>query len=172
MTGHRPRRIALFCIMTLILLDACAGGRRVASADGEEIKQLDAATVPASLEGLVSRHEDVRAGLNEVRRSYVQSAGLWSLRREDDQVQATLQIIRFFDQPRYESSTFRQIIVNQISSTRPKGTNMGGRTVYRTAGSDQTTALWFRDLNMFLLSIRNDYPKRRSLIRQALEIEP
>jgi hypothetical protein len=162
--------IALLALSALCM--SCGGANVVASAKGAEIKELPADVMPSTLSGLEVRHEDVEVELKQVRRSYAQAAGLWSLRRADDRVQATLEIVRFFDEPRYSSAAFRRTIVNQIGSSRPVETRMGERPVYRTSGTKQTVALWFSGRHMLLLSIRDDLRTPRALIRRALEVEP
>ena len=160
-------------LLVLCALGAsCGGSTVVASAKGAEIKELPADIMPPKLSGLNVRHEDVEVELKQVRRSYAQAAGLWSLRRADDRVQATLEIVRFFDEPRYSSAAFRRTIVNQIGSSRPVETRMGDRAVYRTTGTKQTVALWFSGRHMLLLSIRDDLRTPRALIRRAIEVEP
>ena len=164
-------RAALACA-ALALCAACGGGAIAQSAKGPDIDELPAKLLPASLGGLHVRAEDVRVELKQARRSYAQAVGLWSLRRDDDRVQATLEVVRFFDDPRYSSRAFRQTIVNQIGSSRPVETRMGDHPVYRTTGTKQTVALWFSGRNMLLLSIRDDLKTPRALIRRALELHP
>ena len=164
-------RTALAAI-ALLVCTACGGDAVVASAAGPEIDQLPADVLPSKLSGLRVQHEDVGVELKQVRRSYAQAAGLWSLRRDDDRVQATLEVVRFFDEPRYSSNAFRRTIVNQIGTSRPVETRMGSRPVYRTTGTKQTVALWFSGRHMLLLSIRDDLTTPRTLIRRALEVQP
>jgi hypothetical protein len=166
-------RVAWAVLVALAFATAgCGSAEVVASATGAQIDQLPADVLPATLAGLHVRHEDVRTELKQVRRSYAQAAGLWSLRRDDDRVQATLEIVRFFDEPRYSSNAFRRTIVNQIGTSRPVETRMGAHPVYRTTGTKQTVALWFSGRHMLLLSIRDDLKTPRTLIRRALEVKP
>jgi hypothetical protein len=161
------------CVLAASLFAAgCGSDVEAASAKGAQIAELPADTLPTTLSGLSVQHEDIEVELKQVRRSYAQAAGLWSLRRSDDRVQATLEIVRFFDEPRYTSASFRRTIVNQIGSSRPVETRMGAQPVYRTTGTKQTVALWFSGRNMLLLSIRDDLKTPRALIRRALEVEP
>lgn len=164
--------LALAALALCGLAASCGGTPVVASAKGGDIAQLPADVLPQRLSGLEVRHEDVEVELKQVRRSYAQAAGLWSLRRDDDRVQATLEIVRFFDEPRYSSAAFRRTIVNQIGSSRPAETRMGDHAVYRTTGTKQTVALWFSGRHMLLLSIRDDLKTPRALIRRALEVSP
>jgi hypothetical protein len=166
------KALAWLSFAVAVLLPACGSAKVVASATGAQIDELPADVLPPKLNGLTVRHEDVRVELKQVRRSYAQAAGLWSLRRSDDRVQATLEIVRFFNEPRYSSAGFRRTIVNQIGTSRPVETLMGDRSVYRTTGTKQTVALWFSGRHMLLLSIRDDLKTPRALIRRALEVQP
>jgi hypothetical protein len=165
-------KLAACVLVMLATAAACSRADVIASARGSQIEQLARDVVPSTLTGLRVRHENVKTELEQVKRSYADAAGLWSLRRSDDRVQATLEIVRFFDEPRYTSSAFRGTIVNQIGSSRPATTRMGNHTVYRTTGTKQTVALWFAGRHMMLLAIRDDFAKPRTLIRRALEVEP
>ncbi len=165
-------RRAIGLALVALLLTGCGGSAVVASAKGPDIDQLPADVLPKELSGLRVQHEDVEVELKQVRRTYAQAVGLWSLRRNDDRVQATLEIVRFFDEPRYSSASFRRTIVNQIGSSRPVETRMGETPVYRTTGTKQTVALWFSGRHMLLMSIRDDLRTPRALIRRAIEIEP
>jgi hypothetical protein len=42
--------------------------------------------------------------------------------------------------------------------------------VWLTTATKQTVAAWFVDETMYVLSIREDYPRPRTLVRAALEL--
>ncbi|HEY3241567.1 MAG TPA: hypothetical protein VGL92_18545, partial [Acidimicrobiia bacterium] len=103
--------------------------------------------------------------------------GLWSLRTASsesggDLVQATLQVSRFAEGARSQESDFRQSVVNQIGSARPRTFRLGKRTVYLTTGTKQSIAVWFQGRYLFVLASRSDYDEPRTLLRAALEIKP
>lgn len=153
-----------------MVLSACGDETESNAASTEKkIKVLDLA-LPAEIQGLKVQQEDVSATLNQVHPSYVEETGLYSLRTPDDLVQATLQINRFPDEERYETSQFRRTIVTQLGSSPPIATRMGKRTVWRSTGSNQTLALWFQGKWMYLLSVRNDVDRPRSLIRELSSV--
>jgi hypothetical protein len=149
---------------------ACGDGEAETVSTGDrELKVLEV-SLPPEIEGLKVQKEDVSKSLEQVRPSYVAEAGLYSLRAPDDLVQATLQINRFVDEERYESSQFRRTIVTQLGGSPPIPTRMGDRTIWRSTGSNQTLALWFDGKSMYLLSVRNDVERPRTLIRQLANL--
>lgn len=180
MTLNRRLLGALALVATLAASPAC--GRSDASPEptaGKKVKQLDLGALPARLLGLEVRQEDVAGTVAKVDATYLAGLGLWSLRKipepgsgGGDLVQATLQVSRFNEAARPESKTFRQTMVNQIGSTKPKAFRLGKRTVYLTTGTKQSIAVWFRKDYLFVLASRADYGQPRTLLRAALEVEP
>jgi hypothetical protein len=112
----------------------------------------------------------VAGSVAKVNSTFIDALGLWSL-RSDDLVQATLQVSRFSDGARFEESDFRQSVVNQIGSARPRTFRLGTRTVYLTTGTKQSIAVWFKGPHMFVLASRSDYDEPRTLLREVLEIK-
>lgn len=143
---------------------------RAQSTAAKNIKQLDAALVPGGLLDLQIKQEDMAAALKQANRSYVEAIGMWSMRRED-LVQATLQVSRFNENADYKSSAFRRQVLQQIGGTAPQDLILGDRTVHLSRSTKQTLAVWFEDRYFFVLAVRDDYDKSRTLIREALKIE-
>jgi hypothetical protein len=137
----------------------------------KQIKQLDASLVPSEILGLPVTQEDQTVTLAGVERSYVDAIGLYSL-RNDDLLQATLQISRFNDNADHRDGGFKSSLLAQIGGSRPKAVRMGRDTVYLTIGTRQRIAIWFRDEYLFILSTRDEFTQPRSLLREALEIQP
>ena len=161
------RRVASALLLAATLVGAACGNepQQVAAT---EVDVFDASLVPTSLAGLAVAAEDV-GGAPDVKNPFVDGVGLYSL-REGELLQGTLQLSRFTESADSETARFRQSVVRQIGSTTPKAYRMGDRTVYLTAGKRQTIAVWFEGRYFFVLSTREEFPRPRALIREALEI--
>lgn len=167
-----PRPL-LALVAAALLVSAC--GRSDASeakgTAGEAVESLEPASIPAELLGLTVEKEDVAGTVAQVDSAFVDGLALYSL-REDDLVQATLQVSRFNADADIGSSEFRQTIVNQIGSARPRAYRLGEKTVYLTTGTKQSIAVWFTGKHMFVLASRSDYDQPRTLLRHVLELQP
>lgn len=152
---------------TLALLGCGSKAEVATSARPIEVLPIN---LPDDIVGLKVRNEDIAGALKEVRPSYVRQAALFSLRSPDDLVQATLQVSRFRDERRYKTSGFRRTIINQLGSSTPRETRMGEHTVWRTSGSKLALAVWFEGDSMYLLSIRDDFDRPRTLIRTFIDM--
>jgi hypothetical protein len=150
-----------------VLAGACGGDEPQAAAS--EVKPLGAETVPGELNGLAVQPEEI-ANLQEVKRPFVEAAGLYSL-RAGEQLQATLQISRFTEEAETDKNEFRTSVVQQIGSSVPRIFRMGERTVYLTTGRRQSIAIWFEGRDLFVLATREEYDQPRTLLREALEIK-
>ncbi len=153
-----------------VALAGPACGRGGGEAGGPAIAQLTVREPPQTLLGLEVRKENVASALKQFRPSYVDAAGLYSLRRGDGLVQATLQVARFRDDARYRSNGFRLQVINLIGGAAPRATRVEATTVYRTKATQQTVAVWFRGAIMYQLSVRDDFGKPRALVRALLEL--
>jgi hypothetical protein len=168
---RRPASVMVALALAAGLLAGC--GRSDAAVDpvaGKKVKVLELPSLPAEILGLAIQKEDVAGSVAKVNSTFIEALGLWSL-RSDDLVQATLQISRFSDGARFEESDFRQSVVNQIGSARPRTFRLGTRTVYLTTGTKQSIAVWFRGPHLFVLASRSDYDEPRTLLREVLEIK-
>lgn len=164
------KRLVPVLVALGLLLAGCGGGEDVVTQAGGPVEPLDDIELPPELVGLKMAEEKVDQALENFRPSYVAGAALYSFRGDKDLVQATLQIARFRDEPRNRSNSFRQSILAQFGSTRPRATRMGDTVVYRTTQTKQKVAIWFDDLEWYLLSIRDEFDRPRTLMRETLEV--
>jgi hypothetical protein len=109
------------------------------------------------------------SALKGVTRPYVDGIGLFSL-RSDAQLEATLQVSRFTSRGDTRSQRFRDSVVRQIGSTVPQEFRMGQHRVWLTTGRRQSVAVWFEQKYLYILSVRDDYPQPRSLLRTVLDV--
>jgi hypothetical protein len=169
---HRP--LSLLVALALAAAGLAGCGRSDAAVEpvaGRSVKVLELSSLPAEILGLSVQKEDVAGSVARVSSTFIEALGLWSL-RSDDLVQATLQVSRFSDGARYDEADFRQSVVNQIGSARPRTFRLGKRTVYLTTGTKQSIAVWFKGAHLFVLASRSDYDEPRTLLREVLEIKP
>lgn len=164
------KRLLSLLLLVGVVAAGCGGGEDLVTKAGGPVEALDDIQLPADLVGLKVAEEKVTEALESFRPSYVAGAALYSFRGDKDLVQATLQIARFRDEPRNRSNNFRQSILTQFGSTRPRVTRMGDTVVYRTTQTKQTVAIWFDDLDWYLLSIRDEFDRPRTLMRETLEV--
>lgn len=164
------KRFSVVVLALALALGACGGGEDVVTKAGGPVEPLDDIKLPPQIVGLNVAEEKVTEALENFRPSYVAGAALYSFRGDKDLVQATLQIARFRDEPRNKSNGFRQSILTQFGSTRPRTTRMGDTVVYRTTQTKQTVAIWFDDLDWYLLSIRDEFDRPRTLMRETIEV--
>ena len=165
------RRLVPLLLLVAVVAAGCGGGEDVVAQAGGPVERLDI-TLPSEVVGLKVAQEPVEKALESFRPSYVAGAALYSFRSNDDKelIQATLQIARFRDEPRNRSNAFRQSILTQFGSTRPRTTRMGDVVVYRTTQTKQTVAIWFDDLDWYMLAIRDEFDRPRTLMRETLEV--
>lgn len=156
-------------------LGACGGDDDAAYADqaraGKEISPVEGDLLPPEFLGLTVAKEDVSGALASTKRSYVEATTLYSL-RTGDLLQATLQVSRFTESSEHTTTKFRNSLLNQIGGSRPRSVRVGEDTVYLTTGTKQQLAVWFRGRYMLILATREDYPTPRTLIREALQVDP
>ncbi len=175
---RRPASVLLVLALAAAALAGC--GRSDAAVDpvaGKKVKVLELSSLPGEILGLAVQKEDVAGSVAKVNSTFIDALGLWSLRTASseiggDLVQATLQVSRFSEGASYEKAGFRQSVVNQIGSARPRTFRLGKRTVYLTTGTKQSIAVWFKGAYMFVLASRSDYDEPRTLLREVLEIKP
>ena len=172
---RRMLAVALAAVGVVGILGACGGNDDEAYADqalsGSEIQPVEGDLLPPEFLGLAVAKEDVAGSLASTKRSYVEATSLYSL-RNGDLLQATLQVSRFTAKAEHTSTKFRNSLLNQIGGTRPRTVRVGDDTVYLTSGTKQQLAVWFRGRYMLILATREDYPTPRTLIREALQVEP
>lgn len=165
-------RWAAALLVPLVLL---AGGctRDSSAAEGVpsgKIEQLPADLLPGELNGLRVEREDEAETLQQARRSWAEAVGLYSL-RSGDLLQATLQVTRLHDEADPADRDFRRALLNQIGGSASRPIRLGDRTVYVSTGNKQRLSTWFDGDYMFILAVRDDYDRPRTLLRQALELD-
>jgi hypothetical protein len=156
-------------IAAFVLTASACGGKKQDSESSRKITAFQL-NLPPDVVGLKVKAEDITSALKSVKPSYVKEAALYSLRNQEDLVQATLQVSRFKDDPRFSTSDFRRTIITQIGSSPPRETRMGRHVVWRTSGSKAALAIWFGKNSMYLLSIRDDFAQPRTLIRTLIDL--
>ena len=166
------RVVRLLLALTLVgMLGAgCASEDKAEATTASKVKPLDASFVPAELLGFKLDPEKT-AGLDEVDRSYIEAVRLFSL-RDGDQLVATLQVGRFVEGVEWAKRSFQRSVLNQIGASTPNPIRLGEDTVFVTAGVKQRLAVWFRDGYLFILGTRDEFDKPRTLLREALEVQP
>ena len=146
---------------------ACGGG---SSEEAAPVAQLGADVLPSEILDLTVKREDVHERIGGVKRSYVTSTGLYSL-RDGKELQATLQISMFSDKADVGDGAFRRAIVDQIGGTQPRAFRMGTHTVYLTSAKRQAVAIFFKKRSFAVLSTLDTYDRGRALLRELLELD-
>ena len=165
----RPFRLAAGFV-GLLLLSACSEHEAVGRAEERTIEPLEADAVPAELVGLEVELEDISDVIDSAKRPYLAAASLYSL-REDEALQATLQIGRFADDADHEDEKFRSRLLENVGAGSVQEYQVGGDSVYLTRGDRQQVAVWFKDDYMFVLSTREEFGRSRTLLRRSLELQ-
>ena len=167
-----PRSLGVVALLVATsVVGACGdGGTEARGVQGSAIEKIPPEALPAQIQGLNVRVEDLSKQLALAKDTYVQSAGVFSL-RAGELVQATLQVTRFTDDFDYKSAEARAALANRLGGARAEELRLGDDTVYLTQGARQQIALWYRGSYLYVLSTRRDYPTPRALLRDALEVE-
>lgn len=150
------------------VLSACGGDAK--ADEGHAVRELPASFLPETLLDLTVDQEDLSEGVKDQRRTYLDSLGLYSVRK-DDLLQATLQVSKFTSDAKYRNATFRQAILEQIGSTVPREFRMAKQTVYLTTGKRQNVVIWFEGRYLFVLSTREEFSQARTLLRTLLDMD-
>ena len=122
---------------------------------------------PSKLNGLTVKQEQIGKPGPRSGRDYLVNVRLYSLRAKK-QLEGTLQIGRFRDDAPTTLSFHREI-ASDIGTAVAREHRIGGTPVFVTRGKRLGIAVWFRDRDMFVLSIREGYREPKSLIRAALK---
>jgi hypothetical protein len=138
---------------------------------GEAIGEIPASLLPDTVLDLDVTVEDVADQVATVDRSFVDAVGLFGL-RADKLLKATLQVSRFNDEAEVERARFRNRVLREIGQSVPEEFRLGEERVHVTTGNRQTIAVWFRGDHMMILSVRSDYERPRTLLRELLELDP
>ena len=162
------RGIAAALVAVSIVVGAC-GNDAPKGVPGNKVKPIAARSFPSTILGLEVHEEDVKNNLAEAKNTYASQASLYSLRNENIVV-ATLQAMKLTDKFDYKSAREREALAVKIGGGRAEDYRVGSDTVYITQGQRQRIALWFRGRDLFVLSVRQDFDRPRSLIRETLGI--
>lgn len=151
----------------------CGGGDDAATsaADRRTIAALDADGVPGELNGLSVVRENISDTIEAARRPYLDAAVFFSI-REEQTLQATLQIGRFANDVDAADEDFQATLLAAIGGAGVKELRMGENRVWLSTGDRQQIAVWFTADDVYILSTRDDYEFPRSLLRAALEVRP
>jgi hypothetical protein len=154
------------------LAGACGGAAATEGIGGPAITPITPAVVSGSVLGLKVGQEDVAKTVHRFERSYADRISLYSFRRDDSLLQATLQVSRFRDPKRLADSRFRSSLVTQIGEVKPESLRVGRTAVQVTRGNKQKLYVWVSGRYVLVLAIRDDYTQPRDLLRQAVELKP
>lgn len=168
MARFLAKGLALLVAACLAMAACGSDPAEVGAAESRVIDKLEI-SVPLSLAGLEVVEEDIAETLEQGRRPYLEAVTLYSF-REDDLLQATLQIGRFADDVDYSDEDFINTIVTNIGPGA-REVRMGDTDLYLTGADRQTLSIWFSDDHLYILSTRDGFAQGRSLLREALEIE-
>jgi hypothetical protein len=166
MTG----RLVALLVAVALAASACGGSSPVAaSARGREIGALEL-PIPTRVAALKVTEESIEDVLEESRRPYLEAAGLYAFREEDDLLQATLQVGRFADDVDVDDEEFRDLLINNIGQGAQK-VRMGSQDLFLTGADRQTLTVWFDARHLFILSTRDGFEHGRALLRAVLDLE-
>lgn len=174
MTSRRTSVLVRFTvgIAVLGLASACnAPDVSGQATPGTDITPVSNDLLPNELLGLEVTPEDISGTVASEQRSYVEATSLYSL-RADELLQATLQVSRFNENADAKDAGFRRSLLSQIGGSRPRAVRVGKDEVYLTSGTKQQLAIWFRGEHLLILATREDFPRPKTLLRRALEVQP
>lgn len=171
MIRNRRRHQAAALLVGALALGGCADTEaKERSAATSEVEAIPPDALPSQLLGLAVTPETVE-GVEAQKKSYVEAVSLFGL-REGEQLKATLQVSRFNEAAKPESAKFRGSVLNRIGGARPRRFRMGETDVHFTTATKQTLAVWFKGDYLFVLAARDDFNRPRSLVREALQVQP
>jgi hypothetical protein len=151
---------------TLLLLGACASGDVEVSDNNATAASL---RLPQQIVGLRLVPETIKAAtLEKIDRPYIDNLAVFSL-RDGKLLKATLQVARFNRLARPDDASFRGEIIGVLGGQRPFEITIGDKTVNATTGTGQSIFSWFGGRGMFVLSVQQDYPFPRTLLRRLVE---
>jgi hypothetical protein len=153
-------------VLAILLAAASCGSKSVGSpgVPGKDITPVDTVAVPTEVLGLTVRAEDVHNALAAGSRTYVEATSVYSFRRSEV-LQATLQISRLQDSPRYRSTEFRRALIAGLGATQAVPIRVNQDQVFVTTGNQQRLSVWFRDRYLFILGVSDNFDSPRSLLR-------
>lgn len=160
--------IAVLTAAVVLTLAGC-GGDDGSSVEVAEFDAIPAETLPATVLDLSVAQEDFSATLLAGQEPYIDALGVFGLRL-GDLLQATVQVSRFQDAGHLRDPIFRRSLAGQIGgSGQPSATRVGQDTVYIMPSGRQTLAVWYGTDEVFVLTVRPEYPQPRRLLRALVE---
>jgi hypothetical protein len=163
---RKPFAGAAAAAISLVLLASCSSNDVAA-----EDEQATAASLnlPTQIVGLKVVPEELEEeDLDKVDRPYVDNLAVFSL-REGKLLRATLQVARFNRAARPDDDAFRGQILGLLGGQQPFDINVGDTEVNTTTGTGQNVFAWFGGRGMFILSVQQDYPFPRTLLRRLID---
>jgi hypothetical protein len=151
-----------------LVLGACSSPRTASPGTVAGDVPAPVVSLPKQLLGLEIVAENVDAKLEGIRGSYLDGVGLYSFRQSDELLRATLQVGRFNAVAEPDEARFRNQVIAGLGSTVPEELRLGKERVYLTSGNEQNIFAWFDDEGFYVLSVRNDYPFPRTLLRRLV----
>ena len=160
--------VGLVAFATLVSGAAC-GSSSPTGTSAKDIKQLPENELSGTYLGLEARREDIGGSLsNQEANAYIDAVGLYSL-RNNQRLEATLQISKLSEHARPKDPKFQQLVANQIGGTKVQAFVMDGKHIYRSSQRKQSLTSWFQGDYFMILSVRDTYKSPRSLLRVLLE---
>lgn len=158
-------------MLALLVSTACGGGAPDPAA-AETAGPPPEIQIPTPILGLRVGSEDIASQLElpEGERSYIDSVGLFAFRKEEEVLEATLEVARFTPDARPESPAFRGSIISRIGGTNPVDARVGDQQVSMTSGRSQVVFVWFKGRGLFILTVRRDFPFPRGLLRKIVDL--
>jgi hypothetical protein len=163
------RRAASSAVAAVLLLSlaACSPGDTTDQLRGTGKIKPPVVRIPSQILGLRVAREDVSEQVKAVKRPYVDSVGMFSL-REGDLLRATLQISRFNGLARQRLGTVRASTIGLTGSSKPLEIQVDDTLVYSTSGNEQNIFVWFKGNGYYVLSVHRQYEFPRTLLRRAV----
>lgn len=137
-----------------------------------QVRSTDSVQIalPSVVAGLQVSQEDLSKQATALKgRTYFDGVGLYTL-RENKLVKASLQVGVFNSLARPQSEQFRSQIIALMGKTTPRNMKVGEVTVFRTTGTQQVIYAWFHGRGFFILSVKQDFPFRRTLLRRLVTV--
>lgn len=152
-----------------VLLSACGDDPGQPQERAEPLPAATSLELPATVNGLDVRTEEIPAEALETTGTYASASSLYSF-REEELLHGTLQVIELSADTPLESAEFRSGLISQTTTGVPTELRLSERDVFQSAGQGSTTSVWLDGSYLFVLSVRADYTKPRGLLQEILEI--
>lgn len=130
-------------------------------------------STPATMGGLVVGREDPCGDFQSSNTTRALDAvALFSVREPTQLLIATLEVGRFSPAAPLGDTGFRDGVISQIGQTTPQALWLEGHPVYATSSPGLTLICWFKGRYLFVLAVRNNYDQPKSILRDALKVNP